>query len=166
MFPGNSRQRGQSLAEFALCLPLFLLLVFGVIQLALLAQAAFFTHYAAHCAARAYAVFVQQGKETALKNAREAAGLGLAGARPRLEFELELLPARQAGPGTDIPGLNRQMFEMRLTAFCPLVFPFLKPIFSRGSLSFSGVPVKATVCMQSEDNDDFRRAQEILKDEE
>jgi hypothetical protein len=164
--PKKRWSSGQSLAEFALCLPVFLLMVFAVIQLALIAQAAFFTHYAAHCAARAYAVFIQQDQDSALAKAKDAAALGLAFVRPSMSYELELLPARQTSPSTEISGLNKQIFEMRLTTWCPLILPFVKFAFQNGLAHRGELPLKATIVMQSENNEDFRRAQENKKDDE
>jgi hypothetical protein len=87
-------------------------------------------------------------------------------ARPRLDFEMELLPARQPDHSTEISGLNKQIFELRLTSWCPLLFPFLKTAFAPSVSYRAGVPLRSVIVMQSEDNEDFQRAQKILKDDE
>lgn len=55
-FPIWRDDRAQAIVEFALVMPFLLLLLFGLIQVLLIAQAAHLGNYAAYAAARAYAV--------------------------------------------------------------------------------------------------------------
>lgn len=68
----DAREEGQALVEFALVLPLLLLLVFGMIQFALVLNARQTVAHAAHVAANAYAQTLERGRGDA--EARSAAG--------------------------------------------------------------------------------------------
>ena len=77
-------QRGQSLVETALALPVLLALVIGLLQLGLMAWERLMLQHAAHCAARAYSVWMVKEPALALAKAERAARLALRGApRPR-----------------------------------------------------------------------------------
>ncbi len=77
-------QRGQSLVETALALPVLLLLVLGLLQLGVMIWQRMMLQHAAHCAARAYTVWKVEDPAQALIKAERAARLALRGApRPR-----------------------------------------------------------------------------------
>ena len=83
-------QRGQSLVETALALPVLLLLCFGVLQLGLLAWQRLMLQHAAHCAARAYTVWQPQDEALASRKAERAAWLALRGAPRPLSLRLQV----------------------------------------------------------------------------
>lgn len=70
-------QRGQGLVETALALPVLMFLLLGVLQVASLLWLRVRLQHAAHCAARAYTVWVVEDKAVALKKAQAAGWLAL-----------------------------------------------------------------------------------------
>jgi hypothetical protein len=68
-----SKKRGQSLVEFALIFPFFLLLVLGLVQLSIIFLNAMMLNYTAYMTARVAAVY--ENKEVRQKKAETAAGI-------------------------------------------------------------------------------------------
>ena len=136
---------GQALVEFALGLPVFLLLCFGVLQVALVAQAWFFCHYATHCAARTYAVSIEQGEEYAFDKARISANQAIRYCRPRPSLDLHVTWPGQDTSTNSLENFDKQVFDMEGKALYPLLF--LK----------SRIRLRARVTMQAEDVPDFLR---------
>ena len=123
----HSGQGGQSLAEFILCLPLVLLMLFGLVQLGLLAAATCFSHYAAGCALRAYTVHYARDAEGALRRAGQAMQQALAWGPPlsglRLSIEEER-PEQGALAGAKYQGDGPLLFTATLSAELPFILPF------------------------------------------
>jgi hypothetical protein len=101
-------QRGQSLVEAAVALPVLLLLAFGLIQFGCLAWQRVMLQHAAYSAARAYTVWQAEEPGQALPKAERAAWLALRGTpRPKSLHASLLAPAPQgAGPATHLLELN------------------------------------------------------------
>ena len=118
-------QGGQSLAEFVLCLPVLGLMVFGMIQLALLGMVLAFSHYAASCALRSYTVFYPQGRSLAMQKAGEAMTLAMAWCQPMPDMDLEVSaesPSEGALAKSSYSGKSPLLFNAKLTAHVPLFF--------------------------------------------
>src|SRR5260221_4470867 len=121
----RSNQEGQSLAEFVLCLPALLTLIFGMLQLAVLGVVLAFCHYAASCALRSYTVFYPQGHSLAIQKAGQAMELAMAWCEPLPDLELEISPESPhegALSKLSYNGKGPLLFNARLIAHVPLFF--------------------------------------------
>jgi hypothetical protein len=138
------RAQGQALAEAALCLPLLILMIMALCQLALIGQAACLAHLAARSAARAYAVYCQQGPGYGLDMAGKAA---LAVAR-----RCHPLPQLQVVMESDADGSPD--FTLRVDLRYPLVLPL-----ARGLLGQNGsMLIRSRASMLREDTAAFFKA--------
>lgn len=88
-------QRGQSLVETALALPVLLLMVFGLLQLGLMTWERLMLQHAANCAARAYTVWMVSDPSQALPKAERAARLAFRGTPQPRSLTLSLLSKAQ-----------------------------------------------------------------------
>lgn len=121
-------QQGQALAELALCLPLLLLMIMALCQIALIGQAACLAHLAACSAARAYAVYCQQGPGYGLDMAGQAALQVAQRCRPQPSLELVMEEDADGSPD----------FTLRVDLHYPLVLPIARDLFGQnGSLLLS-----------------------------
>lgn len=120
------KQKGQSLAEFVLCLPVLTLLIFGIMQLAVLGMVLAFSHYAVSCALRSYTVFYPQGHSLAIQKAGQAMEEAMAWCQPLPDMDLTIRaesPQNGALAKTSYNGKGPLLFNASLTASVPL---FLK----------------------------------------
>lgn len=85
-------QGGQALAEFALCLPIILIGVFGLIQIAAMGYATILTKHAAQCAARTFSVRIGSGMTRAQMLAEASAGAVLKWGRLNMPFRTKITP--------------------------------------------------------------------------
>ena len=121
--PGN--QKGQALAEYVLCLPVLAMLIFGMLQLALLGTTLLFSHYAISCALRSYTVFYSQGHGLAMQKAGMAMEEAMAWCHPSPELDLSIRPERpkeEALAKVHYNGKGPLIFNAHLTARVPLFF--------------------------------------------
>ena len=103
-------QRGQSLVETALALPVLLLLVFGLLQLGLMTWERLMLQHAAHCAARAYTVWLVKEPAQALPKAERAARLALRGAPQPRQLSVTVLSNAQV---TNYPKVEAHRLELQ-----------------------------------------------------
>jgi len=166
--PGRG-QRGQSLVESALALPLLVLLALALCQLCLLAQGAFFAQRAARRAARAYVVYCQKGPGYGLDMARQAAELAVQPCRPKpLVFvEIEDKDEDQGSTGEDdwasqahSEGGDTGFIRLSVRLRMPLIFPAVHPIFGAGGASAT---LKASTMMLREDTEAYFREHEEIQ---
>lgn len=118
-------QRGQSLAEFVLCLPVLVMLILGIMQLAVLGMVLLFSHYAASCALRSYTVFYSQDHNLAIQKAGQAMEEAIAWCRPSPDLELTIQaenPKDGALAKVRYHGKGPLLFNASLTARVPLFF--------------------------------------------
>jgi hypothetical protein len=121
---GPGCEKGQSLAEFVLCLRRIFFLIFGLIQIAIFPVVTAFSHYAASCALRSYTVFYAQGKSLALDKAGRAMEQAFAWCYPMPDLDLEikeLRPQSGALASTSYQGQGPLIFQATLTAEVPLL---------------------------------------------
>ena len=120
-----AEQKGQSLAEFVLCLPVLILFIFGMLQLAVLGIVLAFSHYAVSCALRSYTVFYAQGQNLAISKAGQAMeeAMSLCHPMPNLELNIHLeKPKDGALAKTHYNGKDPLLFNATVTARVPLFF--------------------------------------------
>jgi hypothetical protein len=136
--------QGQALAEMALCLPLLVLMVLAICQLALIGQAACLDHMAARSAARAYAVYSQQGPGYGLQMAGKAA---LAVARRCHPLPLvEVVMESDDDDSAD--------FTLRVDLRYPLVLPIAKALLGQDG----AILLRSRASMEREDSESFFKA--------
>jgi hypothetical protein len=119
------RQRGQSLAEFVLCLPVLVLMIFGLLQLAALGIVLAFSHYAVSCALRSYTVFYAQGHSVATQKAGQAMEAAMAWCLPLPDMDLVISsesPKEGALAKVRYNGKGPLLFNAKFTAHVPLFF--------------------------------------------
>jgi len=138
------KAQGQALAELALCLPLLLLMIMTVCQLALIGQAACMAHLAARSAARAYAVYCQQGP---------GYGLDMAG-RAALEVALRCHPLPQLELAMESAADDSPDFTLRVDMHYPLVMPIAKQLLGQDG----SVLLRSRASMQREDSPAYFKA--------
>lgn len=144
----NKNKPGQALVETVLVFPVLLLLLFGIMQLALLAQAMIILNEAAHQAARAAAVG---------KSANLAAGyiiestLGLNSAQGTftgVSVSEETVPSDDYnGWGADLFSENKKVKAVDVTvryAYTPIMYP---RVFAPGT---GRIPLRVTARMMKE----------------
>jgi hypothetical protein len=150
----NKAVGGQVLVEFCLAFPLIVFLCLGLLQLSLIGQAVLFCRYAAHCAARSYCVWIQQGQDSARARALHAAQVVAGNCIPPLE-RLRVGIDFQASDDQDRKGsFENQIFRIEVTARYPLAIPLITKLFG-GSQPDGTVALHASVLMQAEDGTDF-----------
>jgi hypothetical protein len=128
---GQKGSKGQSTAEFALIIPLFLLVSLGLAQLCLITTAAIFLKYTAFMTARVAAAACQRGQQESASN---EASIILNAMASRSLYNAGLLPLF-TGTGVDIMEEKMDSAESRYIRVTvrynfPLKVPFVNRIFA------------------------------------
>jgi hypothetical protein len=136
--------QGQALAEMALCLPLLILMIMALCQIALIGQAAFLAHLAARSAARAYAVYCQQGPGYGLDMAGRAALVVARRCHPLPQIEVVMESDPDSSPD----------FTLRVDLHYPLAMPLAKGLLGQNGM----VLLRARASMEREDTPAYFKA--------
>ena len=118
----RGKQKGQSLTEFVLLVPLLFLIIFGIMQLALIGNAYIVVHHAAYTAARVAAVHSGGGRveETAQEICRA------------ITKDVSYVTTTTTPTGNDV--------KVKVTYRMPLIFPIINLILGENrQLSVSAV---------------------------
>jgi hypothetical protein len=130
--PIRRDERGQSLVETAVALPVLLMLAFGLIQFGLLVWQRVLLQHAAYSAARAYTVWQAEEPDQALPKAERAAWLALRGTPKPSSLHVSLTQPKTAAGATGPQNTEPAVHNLELSAhWDPLVrLPFWRDGFS------------------------------------